>query len=727
MFGIAPPSTDYFMNTLASILGPIVPHVTGIGGNDGTADTATALSVLLGYFNTVVLFVATAWLLYIGFVGLLKTAHEGEWLGQKWNTMLIPLRIAIAVAMVLPVFPAGSTGASYSAVQAIIVWVEGNAVGIADDAWGLAAQYIVKDPIGGVSLGAGHSQKIVDDIFMDEVCMDAVNRSANASDTGANGGANQNPISEHQFPASSVGQKIGNAVDGIANIGDDIWYGQSYHPYGVTDQQISWGGQPGLLAHWGMSLSGPSCGAITFPSAASGTNTTSQVDTAVWSVSSAQIQSLVSTLAPLAQDVVTNRTVPSDSQYQGIIENFENGVVSGSMPSIANAEKPAEQKFLNGVNQQGFATAGVWWWELTHLNETAQNAMNSIGTGTLWNPDILKNGAVGGANAARPMHRAAVFLQNYLAANKPGPDGAPESGVPQHGGISGMLTYVSKSAGNVALWAADEGRNQNPILGLAHIGTIFVTLGMADIAAPTIAKGIAAISDASAIAQLGADPANDVEAVGANVVASKISSWASKGIGLFLGLALLGIGIVLSVWIPMIPFIIWTFAIFGLLIFFVEAVFAGPFWAIGHMNPDGHEVVGSGSRGWMNILQLVLKPVLMVGGLIAGTAILYAGAWMVQHTIGGAIIDTFENSAMGFVGLLDAIAEAVIYVFMLIVLIDLSFGLVHKLPDLVFAWIGGGGTDRGEIDMHGKEQNNRSKFGQNMESQVKNAGNNLLG
>jgi hypothetical protein len=63
MFGIAPPHTDYFMNTLAMILGPIVKHVTGIGGQDGDPDTATAVSVLLGYVNDIALFVAVAWLL----------------------------------------------------------------------------------------------------------------------------------------------------------------------------------------------------------------------------------------------------------------------------------------------------------------------------------------------------------------------------------------------------------------------------------------------------------------------------------------------------------------------------------------------------------------------------------------------------------------------------------------------------------------------------------------
>jgi len=59
------------------------------------------------------------------------------------------------------------------------------------------------------------------------------------------------------------------------------------------------------------------------------------------------------------------------------------------------------------------------------------------------------------------------------------------------------------------------------------------------------------------------------------------------------------------------------------------------------------------------------------------------------------------------VGPLDGLAQAVIYCFMLIVFIDMSFGLVYKLPDMVMAWIGGHSTDRGEGDMQKREGEGR--------------------
>jgi conjugal transfer/type IV secretion protein DotA/TraY len=710
MFGISPPNTDYFMNTLASILGPIVPHVTGIGGNDGLADTATAMSVVLGYFNTIALFVAVAWILYIGFVGMLKTAHEGEWIGQKWSTLWVPLRIAIAAALVLPVFPAGNTGTSYSAIQAIVVWVEGNAVGMADKAWDLTAQYIVKDPIGGVTLNPAHTQKIADDIFESEVCMYAANHSINHSTF--SGEVGKNPIVETTNTHTDLGQDFQQGVNFLQNVGDWVWDGKKYHPEDINYQQDQWnvtGAVPNLLNILQVPVT--VCGGITYPTGSTGSNTASKIDNAVWNASSAQIAQMVTAMQPLAQAMVYDRQNPSIAAYKKIVQDYENNTIQNAMNGIATAEKPAEQKFLNGVKTQGFATAGVWWWELTHLNQIAQHAMNAVGTTRLWSLRGMVENTILGAKFSRSMHRSAEFLLEYNQATQQGPSGAPESGIPQRGGISGAITWFDKYLGSILLWMGDEPRNKNPILGVEHIGTMIETGAGAVLWGPTVVAGIRDVLFVTAVAQGGVDVPDDAAAAGSAVVAHMAHNLAKHlgVLGDLIFFGLFGLGVIMTVWIPMLPFIIWTFALFGLLIFFIEAVFAAPFWAISHMNPDGHEVVGSGGRGWMMILQVLLKPVLMIGGLLAGTAILYAGAWLVQNTIGGAIISTFENSAGGFVGMFDAIGELIIYVFILIVLIDLSFGLIHKLPDLVFAWIGGGSTERGEGEMKGKEDSMRGK------------------
>ena len=712
MFGIAPPSTDYFMNTLASILGPIVTKVTGIGGQDGLANTATALTVLLGYFNDVALFVAVFWLLYIAFVGMLKTAHEGEWLGQKWSAMWIPLRIALAAAFVLPVVPSGTgTASSYSAIEAAVVWVEGNAVGMADKAWTLAASYIVSNPIGGVTLNPSRVRSIANDILLSETCMAAGNEAIQTDHSlfnPATWGARE-VITFQSSQQTTLGETMASWGNTALNFGNTVWDGKTYHPTDVKYWADQWNAQ---TSAWGIHFGLPlveACGGINYPYASSGSNTVSGVDNAVWSVSSAQMGTLITGIQPLANEIVAGQE-PSIAAYKQLITTYDNNTVQGSLAGIAAAEQPAEQKFLTGVNAQGFATAGSWWWELMHLNQTAQQAMNSIGTTQIMSSRDLADPVLG-SYFKRRMKSAATFIKDYKDANAQGPDGSPEGGMPSREGISGGITQVVQdSIGNGGLWAADEPRNKNPILGIEHIGTIFETIGGGMIGAKILGGPLTSMLDkitgAAAIAQVGLDPVADAAYAGSKAMHAMVSGPAGQLV-MILGLMFFGLGLVMTVWIPMLPYIIWTFAIFGLLILFVEAVFAAPFWAIAHMNPDGHEVVGSGARGWMMLLQVLLKPVLMVGGLIAGTSLLYAGAWMLQHTIGGAILDTFDNSAGGFVGIFDALAQTILYCVMLIIFIDMSFGLIHKLPDWVFGWIGGGSTDRGEGEMQNKEGGHR--------------------
>ncbi|MHB1700474.1 MAG: DotA/TraY family protein [Acidobacteriaceae bacterium] len=709
----SPPSTDYFLNTMAMILGPIVPKVTGVGGADHLPDSTTALAILLGWLNTIALYVAVVWVLYNGFVGILKSAHEGEWLGQRWSALWIPLRIALSVAMVLPVIPAGNgTGASYSGIQALLVWVEGASVGIADKGWSLTAQYIVKNPIGGVTISHAAVRHTADAILQDEVCAAAVNRSTSSGVVTniAKSFGIPTQVSLQSTPYNTIEDYGDSAWNHVANGGDRVLWDQTYHPTGVgywSDQWTVPGGSS-VAARFAGQILGLTdravCGGINYPYQATGSSLASQVDNAVYTATAGGInQILIPQIQTIATEIV-NRQQPSVQAYHQIVQNFESTVLQQSVQGIAAVNNPAEQKFLNQVNTQGFATAGSWWWEMAKLNQTAQNAINGFSTENLWSLSDL-NSVVLGKQFQRAMRRGAGFIKNYKDTVKPGPDGSPTSAMETNDGLAGGISYLMHYVGSGMLWVADQSNtNQNPILGISAMGSSLLMVGMAVKFGPTMAKRATSIL---AIAQGGMDPAADAAAIAANAAAP---SGKSGGMVSTLALGLIGVGVILSVWIPMLPYLIWTVAIFTLILYFVEAVFAAPFFAIAHMNPEGHEVVGSAGPGWMHVLQILLRPVLMVGGFVAGTAVLYAGAWIVQHTIGGAIMETFENDNMGFVGILDAIAEVVIYIVLVVIFINASFGLVHKLPDLVFGWIGGGNSDRGSEGLHRETEGGKESF-----------------
>lgn len=715
----SPPSTDYFLNTMAMILGPIVPKVTGVGGADSLPDSTTALAILLGWLNTIALYVAVVWVLYISFVGILKSAHEGEWLGQRWSALWIPLRIAIAVAMVLPVIPAGNgTGASYSGIQALLVWVEGTSVGIADKGWSLTAQYIVKNPIGGVTISHATVRQTADAILQDEVCAAAVNRSTSSGVVTniAKSFGIPTQVSLQSTPYNTIEDYGESALNHVANGGDRILWDQTYQPAGVGYWSVQWTvpGGSGVAARFAGQILGLTdsavCGGVNYPYQATGSSLASQIDNAVYTATAGGInQILIPQIQTIATEIV-NRQHPSVQAYHQILQNFESTVLQQSVQGIAAVNNPAEQQFLNQVNTQGFATAGSWWWEMAKLNQTAQNALSGFSTENLWSLSDL-NSVVLGKQFQRAMRRGAGFIKNYKDTVKPGPDGSPTSAMETNDGLAGGISYLMHYVGSGMLWVADQSNtSQNPILGISAMGSSLLAAGASIIAIAKISTGADAAATTLAVAQGGMDPAADAAAAGV-AVASHVLKVVYP-----LAVALIAVGVILSVWIPMLPYLIWTVAIFTLILYFVEAVFAAPFFAIAHMNPDGHEVVGSAGPGWMHVLQILLRPVLMVGGFVAGTAVLYAGAWIVQHTIGGAIMETFENDNMGFVGILDAIAEVVIYVVLVVIFINASFGLVHKLPDLVFGWIGGGNSDRGTEDLRRDTEGGKESFRQHTQT-----------
>ncbi|MEH8088748.1 DotA/TraY family protein, partial [Gallibacterium anatis] len=87
-------------------------------------------------------------------------------------------------------------------------------------------------------------------------------------------------------------------------------------------------------------------------------------------------------------------------------------------------------------------------------------------------------------------------------------------------------------------------------------------------------------------------------------------------------LAILIPGLILAFYLPLIPFITWIGGIFGWLILVVQAIFGVPLWLLAHLSPNSEGIVGRTGQGYMLILSLFLKPVLMFGGFIVAINLL---------------------------------------------------------------------------------------------------------
>ncbi len=97
--------------------------------------TLNVLGVMFQIFNTVILAVATIIVIYVTVVGVMSTAHEGEFMGKKYGGIWTPIRMVLGIAALVP------GGAGYSAIQMLLMWVIVQGIGAADVLWNAVVSY----------------------------------------------------------------------------------------------------------------------------------------------------------------------------------------------------------------------------------------------------------------------------------------------------------------------------------------------------------------------------------------------------------------------------------------------------------------------------------------------------------------------------------------------------------------------------------------------------------
>ena len=162
-------------------------------------------------------------------------------------------------------------------------------------------------------------------------------------------------------------------------------------------------------------------------------------------------------------------------------------------------------------------------------------------------------------------------------------------------------------------------------------------------------------------------------------------------------------GVLLAFYFPAVPFINWLAAILGWLVMLVEAVIAAPFWAAAHAIGAGSGMAGQyGRQGYMLILSLVSRPVLMVAGLF--------GAFLVMHYACKFLLYSFVPfmegmNAGSLSGVVTFIAMCILLVALSLIVANRAWSLIYAVPDRVLAWIGANAPQLGEreVDAESKQ------------------------
>lgn len=204
---------------------------------------------------------------------------------------------------------------------------------------------------------------------------------------------------------------------------------------------------------------------------------------------------------------------------------------------------------------------------------------------------------------------------------------------------------------------------------------------------------------------------------------------------------MVGIGFTTAYYVPILPYMIFTFGTIAWLISVIEAMVAAPIVALGVTHPEGHDAFGKGEAAIMILMNVFLRPAMMIIGYIAAIALSYVGVWVLNAGFNHAIsfmqtgttptstassayfqapsASTGSGSGEGagiyteWAGIYAFFFSILTYTTMYLIIVQRAFTLISYLPDKVLRWIGGSPESLGQES---------SQWGDELKSANKEAG-----
>ena len=248
--------------------------------------------------------------------------------------------------------------------------------------------------------------------------------------------------------------------------------------------------------------------------------------------------------------------------------------------------------------------------------------------------------------------------------------GAGALPVPQADGgmVSGLLEFIDLDSVVVA-------GSGNPIADLAALGHGLLNAALAAIAALMGAATGSGLLESIPFIGKGLDVFESAWQVSDALVST------------LLGLLIVA-GAVLAYVLPALPFIRFLFGILGWILNVAVAVLAVTVFAAAHVTrEDGNRLTVQATRqGWLFLPALVLRPALMLLGLILGYFVFLAAMGLFNQVWLPQLRDAGASGGLGPVGFLAMLA---LYVIVAYGLLNASFKLIDLLPAAVLDWIGG--------------------------------------
>jgi defect-in-organelle-trafficking protein DotA len=180
---------------------------------------------------------------------------------------------------------------------------------------------------------------------------------------------------------------------------------------------------------------------------------------------------------------------------------------------------------------------------------------------------------------------------------------------------------------------------------------------------------------------------------------------------------MVAIGFNTAYYVPIMPYMVFTFGAIGWLMSVIESMVAAPIVALAVTHPEGHDAFGKGETAIMILLNVFLRPSMMIIGYIAAIALSYVSVWIINAGFDNAIgfiqgggyygtgddaeaISTAIGGVQGgykdWAGIFAYFFSILVYTMIYITVVTKAFTLIAVLPDKVLRWVGGSPESYGQ-------------------------------
>ncbi len=641
----------------------------------------TALRNLLSFYSTTALIFGGIIFAYIIISTVAETANSGVPFGKNFNHVWAPIRLIVAIGLLIPLSGGMNSG------QHLILYVAKFSSDIATTGWTQFSKAMnLNTALNGVNVNQIVSSGMKDTIakaFSMELC--AARENAHYNNFGYNNGI----------------YFISNTAEDAANENLNIIQ-QSNPNAKLTSTSISY-----------LTTEDKNCGDVTFRHYA-GSNPFSQIgdaskltpDDYLMRSSARTFITLHEQLKPIVQayrEQVDNKTIIKlsdlpDEEYTKLTAVYTHLAKDVADYSTNLLKNQIDTEFDTKMAQSGWLSAPLWLYRVAQLNASLQTMLMGwqptfsagIDTGPA---QLLVNAKSVKSAPIQTVSQAQNIVPNYMY--QIGEQLSSDGSVFNNNGMTladktlrstigaGMRTAAGAQqigrdviqtslvdmANKLGCTNAQDCMNylkaidtNNPITSIAKIGQIFFSFGI------EFFLNAAATTAGQAIPMAGG-------------IAASVTP-----IFYTLGMSFFGAGVLMGFLIPLGPALRFYAAVIGWVMTVFQMVLAIPIVALGHLSTKGDGYMGDMRGFYAAMLGLVLRPLLMILGLIVGFIAFTIGVKIINAVFIPAVEATFNVSNQGVI-LFHMMVFVFVYAFFLFALANSAFKMIDLVPDQAISWI----------------------------------------